>query len=90
MSNLGMLYCHSVPDSRFTVSNEVVGIEVGIWYYYHRYLINDCWFIDLKKADSRFCDTILCFREEDMSSWFWDRVQFRDRRIVEILEGLGE
>jgi len=57
MSNLGMLYCHSVPDSRFTVSNEVVGIEVGIWYYYHRYLINDCWFIDLKKTDSRFCDT---------------------------------
>ena len=61
-----------------------------MWYYYHRYFVNDDWNIDIKESDTIWTRNILTFREEDMSSWFWDRVQFRDRRIVEILEGLGE
>jgi hypothetical protein len=88
MSNLGMLYCHSVQD--LPAPLPYYKIEVGMWYYYHRYFVNDDWNIDIKESDTIWTRNILTFREEDMSSWFWDRVQFRDSRIGEILEGLGE
>ena len=79
MSNLGMLYCHSKPDSKISYVPlqffQVDHINVGEWYYYNRYLVTDYWYIDLKESDDRFSRTILCFREVDMSRWFWDRVE---------------
>jgi hypothetical protein len=82
---LDKLYCHTKPDPRLLVSNSADHIQVGKWYYYHRYKNVFYYFIDLKEDNDRLSRTILCFSEGVRDKFFWTLEDWREKQINQIL-----
>ena len=78
---LDKLYCHTKPDPRLRADH----IQVGEWYYYHRYKNLVHYFIDLKEDNDKYSSTILCFSEVVRDKFFWTLEDWREKQINEIL-----
>jgi hypothetical protein len=82
---LDKLYCHTKPDPRLLVSNSADHIQVGKWYYYHRYKNFVYYFIDLKEDNDKYSRTILCFSDIVRDKFFWTLEDWREKQINQIL-----